>query len=147
MRSAYRGLALLICLGVMVQAAAVAFGWFDVINELEDGAVLSKDSEHKLGHEVHGLVGMNVMPLLGLLLLVSSFFTKLKGASKWAGFVLLAIVLQVVMAIVSFSAPAVGLLHGLNAFVIFGLALITARRAAAAVPAASVGSDRESASV
>lgn len=146
MRSTYRVIALLICLGVVVQAAAVAFGWFDVINDLEDGAVLSKDSEHKLGHDIHGLVGMNVMPLLGLVLLVSSFFTKVKGASKWAGVVLLAIVLQVVMAIISFSAPAVGLLHGLNAFVIFGLALMTARRVSA-LPAADVGSDRESASV
>jgi hypothetical protein len=136
MRSAYRGLALLICLGVLVQAAAVAFGWFDVIADLEDGAVFTEDSEHKTGHAIHGMVGFNLMPLLGLLLLITSFFTKVKGASKWAGFVLLAIVLQVVMAIVSFSVPAVGLLHGLNAFVIFGLALVAARRAAATTTAA-----------
>lgn len=146
MRSAYRGLALLICLGVLVQAAAVAFGWFDVIADLEDGAVLTEDSEHKPGHMIHGLVGMNVMPLLGLLLLVTSFFTKIKGAAKWAGFVLLAIVLQVVMAIISFSTPIVGLLHGANAFVIFGLALVAARRADA-VTAAHADSGRETASV
>ena len=146
MRSAYRGLALLICLGVLVQAAAVAFGWFDVINELEDGAVFTEDSEHKPGHAIHGMVGFNIMPLLGLLLLITSFFTKLKGASKWAGFVLLAIVLQVVMAIISFSTPIVGLLHGANAFVIFGLALVAARRMDS-VTAAHAGAPRETTSV
>ena len=134
MRSAYRGLALLICLGVLVQAAAVAFGWFDVIADLEDGATFTEDSDHKPGHMIHGLVGMNVMPLLALLLLITSFFTKVKGASKWAGFVLLAIVLQVVMAFISFSTPIVGLLHGANAFVIFGLALMAARRVTVAAP-------------
>lgn len=146
MRSAYRGLALLICLGVLVQAAAVAFGWFDVIADLEDGAVLTEDSEHKVGHAIHGMVGFNVMPVLGLLLLLTSFFTKVKGASKWAAFVLLAIVLQVVMAIISFSTPVVGLLHGANAFVIFGLALVAARRTDA-VKAAHADLDREAAAV
>lgn len=144
MRSAYRGLALLICLGVMVQAAAVAFGWFDVIADLEDGASFTEDSDHKPGHVIHGIVGMNVMPLLGLLLLISSFFTKLKGASKWAGFVLLAIVLQVVMAIISFSTPVIGLLHGANAFVIFGLALMAARRVTVTSPTVA---EREHAAV
>lgn len=147
MKSAYRGLALLICLGVLVQAAAIAFGWFDVIADLEDGATFTEDSDLKPGHEIHGLVGMTIMPLLGLLLLVSSFFTKLRGASKWAGGVLLAIVAQVVLAIVSFSAPVVGLLHGLNAFVIFGLALMAARRAAASATPAEAATSRETAAV
>lgn len=144
MRSAYRGLALLICLGVVVQAAAVAFGWFDVIADMEDGATFTEDSDHKPGHVIHGIVGMNVMPLLGLVLLITSFFTKVKGASKWAAFVLLAIVLQVVMGIASFSLPAIGLLHGANAFVIFGLALMAARRVTLASPTVA---EREHAAV
>lgn len=145
MRSVYRGLALLISLGVLVQAAAVAFGWFEVINQLDEGLVLDGDYDGNAGHAAHGIIGMNVMPLLGLLLLVSSFFTKIKGASKWAAFVLLAIVLQVVMGIASFSLPAIGALHGINAFVVFGLALIAARRADA--PRATVAPERETASV
>lgn len=146
MKTAYRAIALLICLGVIVQAAAVAFGWFDVIAELNDGVVYTQDSDRKPGHVIHGIVGMNVMPLLGLLLLVSSFFTKVKGTSKWAAFVLLAIVLQIVMAFISFSTPLVGLLHGVNAFVIFGLALIAARRVNA-VAATTTSAPRETASV
>lgn len=147
MRSVYRGLALLICLGVLVQAASIAFGWFDVLKEVEDGMVLDDDYDGNAGHLTHGIVGTTVMPLLALLLLVSSFFTKIKGASKWAGFVLLAVVLQVVMGIASFSLPAIGVLHGVNAFVIFGLALVAARRAQVADVTAAAAPDRDTAAV
>ena len=145
MRSAYRGLALLICLGVLVQAAAIAFGWFDVLKDLDDGAVLDKDFDLNAGHVLHGIVGMSVIPLLGLVLLVVSFFTKSPGASKWAGIVLGTIVFQVVIGIVSFSAPIAGVLHGLGAFVLFGVALMAARRMEAA-PGATVD-ERERAAV
>lgn len=147
MRSAYRGLALLICLGVLVQAAAIAFGWFDVIADVEDGATFTEDSDLKPGHEIHGMVGMTVIPLLALLLLVSSFFAKIPGGVKWAGLVLLTVVAQVVLAIVSFSAPVVGLLHGLNAFVLFGVALMAARRAQAAPASTADAPSRATTSV
>ena len=136
MRSTYRVLALLICLGVVLQAAAIAFGWFDVIADSEDAdVVINDDYEGNAGHAMHGIVGMSVIPLLGLVLLVVSFLTKVPGASKWAGFVFLSIVFQVFIAIMSFSTSVLGLLHGINAFVLFGLALMAARRMEAAAPA------------
>lgn len=128
MRSAYRGTAFLIALGVLIQAAAVAGGWFGTINEVDDGAVINSDYEGNVGHAVHGIVGMMVMPLLGLLLLIFSAFAKVPGGAKWAGFTFLAIVVQVVLAFVAFGVPVVGALHGLNAFIVLGLALYTARR-------------------
>lgn len=146
MRSAYRGLALLICLGVLVQAAAIAFGWFDVISDSESqDVVLNADYDGNAGHALHGIVGMTIIPLLGLVLLVLSFFTKVPGASKWAGIVFGSIVFQVVIAIVAFSAPIAGVLHGLNAFVLFGVALMAARRMDTTA-AATVG-ERERAAV
>ena len=39
MKQTYRVVAGLIALGVLVQAAAVAFGWFDAINEIDNGLV------------------------------------------------------------------------------------------------------------
>lgn len=128
MRSTYRVLAYLIALGVVLQATTVAFAWFAVINDLEGGAVFTADSELNIGHELHGLVGMNLMPLLALLLLISSFFAKIPGGIKWAGFVLLAVVAQVVLAIVAFSTPAIGALHGINAVLILALAMIAGYR-------------------
>ena len=135
MRSTYRVLALLICLGVVLQAAAIAFGWFDVIADSEDAdVVLNDDYEGNAGHMMHGILGMSVIPLLGLILLVVSFLTKVPGASKWAGYVFGSIVFQVVIGIMSFSAPILGVLHGINAFVLFGVALMAARRMETATP-------------
>jgi heme A synthase len=136
MRSTYRVLALLICLGVVLQAAAIAFGWFDVIADSEDAdVVLNDDYDGNAGHMMHGIIGMSVIPLLGLILLVVSFLTKVPGASKWAGYVFGSIVFQVVIGIMSFSIPILGVLHGVNAFVMFGLALMAARRMEAVTPA------------
>jgi hypothetical protein len=44
------------------------------------------------------------------------------GARMWAGIVFGLIVLQVALAIVAFSAPIVGALHGINALAIIGTA-------------------------
>jgi hypothetical protein len=79
---------------------------------------------------------MGVLPLLGIALLVVSFFVKAPGAVKWAGFTLLAIVVQVALAFIAFGVPAIGALHGLNAFLVIGVAEATARRVDAAAPAA-----------
>ena len=80
---------------------------------------------------------MMVIPLLALLLFIVSFFAKFDGGVKWAGFVLLAVVVQVVLAFVAFGVPAIGALHGINAFVVLGLAGHCARKAARRVPDAS----------
>lgn len=127
MKQAYRVVALLIALGVVVQASAIAFGWFEVLSDVEDGTPFTEDSDFTTGLIIHSIVGL-VIPLLALILLLTSFFTKTIGASKWAGFVLLSVVVQVMLAFVSFGVAPVGLLHGANAIVVLGLALTAARR-------------------
>ena len=57
-KQTYRVVAGLIALGVLVQAAAVAFGWFDAINEVDNGLVIDENYEGNAGHIVHGIVGM-----------------------------------------------------------------------------------------
>ncbi len=123
MKQTYRVIAGLIALGVVVQAGAIAFGWFDVLNKVDEGLVIDSDFEGNAGHAIHGMNGMIVMPLLGLLLLVVSFFAKVPNGRRWAAMVFGAIVLQVVLAFVSFGAPVVGVLHGANALVVLGLAV------------------------
>lgn len=132
MRSTYRVIAQLIALGVVLQASFIALGWFKVINDLDEGLVIDKDYDGNIGHTLHGIVGMNVLPLLGLILLIVAFFAKIQGGVKWAGFVLLAIIVQVALAFIAFGVPAIGALHGINAFVVLVLAIITARRASEA---------------
>lgn len=130
MKAAYRVLATLVALGVFVQAAAIAYAWFEVINRVEGGEVLSSDSPFNAGHVIHGQVGMMVIPIIALVLLVVSFFAKVPGGVKMAAIVFALVVLQVVLAFVSFGAPLVGALHGANALAILGASIATARRAA-----------------
>jgi hypothetical protein len=123
-KQTYRVLAGLVALGVLVQAAAIAFGWFDAISEVDQGTVIDENYEGNAGHAIHAIVGMIVMPVLGLLLLIVSFFAakEVPGAVTWAAIVFGLIVLQVALAFAAFSAPVVGALHGINALAIIGVA-------------------------
>jgi hypothetical protein len=136
MRSAYRVLAYLICVEVVIQAAAIAYAVFGEGKYIEEGGVVDQaaiESEEILfpevvGFIVHGINGMNLIPLIALILLIVSFFAKIPGGVKWAGLVLLTVVVQVLLGIFAHGVPVLGLLHGLNALVIFTLALLAARR-------------------
>lgn len=136
MRSAYRVLAYLICVEVVVQAAAMAYAVAGLGAWVEEGGVLDQsamESEEILfpelvGFIVHGINGMNLIPLIALILLIVSFFAKIPGGVKWAGLVLLAVIVQVLLGIFAGGVPVLGLLHGVNALVLFTLALLAARR-------------------
>jgi hypothetical protein len=130
MKSTYRVLALLIALGVVVQAMAIALAWFFVMKDVDGGAVYDKNTDYNFGQILHSTVGLMVIPLLALALLIVSFFAGIAGGVKWAAIVFGLVVLQVLLAIVSFGAPAVGALHGLNAFALAAVAGIAGRRVA-----------------
>ena len=125
MKQTFRVFAGLIALGVLVQAAAIAFGWFDALNKVDSGLGIDKNYDGNFGHTLHGIDGMYVIPLIGLILLIVSFVAgrAVPGGRKWAGIVFGTIVLQVVLAFVAFSVPVIGALHGLNALVIFASAV------------------------
>ena len=141
MKSAYRVLAGLTCLLVLIQAAAIAFGTFGIINFVEDGNDYTKAIGEEraaeaggIGQNIHSFGAMAIV-LVAIVLLIVSFFAKIDGGVKWAGIVFVAVLLQWVFAIIAFSAPVVGLLHGLNAFVIFGTAMTAMQRAKSATSA------------
>jgi hypothetical protein len=75
--------------------------------------------------------GMMVIPALALLLLIVSFFAKVPGGVTWAGLVLLTVVAQVFLGIFGHEVAVSGLLHGVNAMVLFALAAWTGIRASA----------------
>lgn len=120
MKATYRVLAVLIPVLVLVQAAAIAAGTFGVLNSVDDGTPYTEATDANLGQVVHS-GGAMAIALVGLLLLVVSFFARVEGGVKWAGLVFLSVVVQWVVAILAFGAPVIGVLHGLNAFVLFGL--------------------------
>jgi len=135
-KQTYRVVSGLIALGVLVQAGSIAAGWFTAIHDLDNGLVIDKNYDGNAFHSVHGFVGFNVMPILGLILLIVSFFAakSVPGARKWGAIVFGLIILQVALALFAFSLPALGALHGINALAVFGTAvrasMLTRERAA-----------------
>lgn len=123
MKVTYQWLARLIALGVLLQMAFIAFGTFEVFNAADDGrAFTGERDDYNTGQMLHAVFGETVIPLLALLLVIVSFFAKVPRGVPLALAVLGLVVLQFLLALVSFEAPVVGLLHGLNAFAIAGVA-------------------------
>jgi hypothetical protein len=136
MKQVYVWLARLIALGVVLQAAFIAWGTFDVFKTVDDGKVFTAEpDDYNAGQGLHATFGVMVIPALVLLLLIVSFFAKVPGGVWLALIALGLVVLQFLLAIFSFGAPIVGLLHGINAFVLAGVAGVAGRKAGGAAKA------------
>jgi hypothetical protein len=142
MRKAYRILSGLIAVLVVVQAAAVAYGAFDidkVIDKAKDHGDTITNASSTLdggaGYGLHGLLGTTVIPVVALALLVVSFMAHVPDGVKWAVFVVLDVIMQVALGVAAHAAAALGWLHGLNALILFALAGYAARRSATVQPA------------
>ncbi len=136
MRAAYRVLASVIALAVVLQVASIAMAGFTVAGDAEDGATIGADYSN-FGQSYHSMAGMAIA-LLALVFLIVSFLTDVPRGRKLAGSVVGLVVLQILLAVVSFGLPALGLLHGINGLAIAGVAGMASRRAATvAQPATS----------
>ncbi len=136
MKLVYRILAYLICLGVVLQAAAIALAFFGLGSWIEGGGTLDRSAMEsgttqftgEGGLAFHGTDGMMIIPAIGLLLVISSFFTKAVGATRWALLVLGCIVVQVVLGMFAHSYYVLGAVHGLFAFGVLAAAAVAAVR-------------------
>lgn len=118
----YKVLAHTIAAAVVVQAALIAWTTFIVINTLESGADVSSPPAAAM---IHGTIGMYIIPTLALALLVVALIAH--AGIRWAVWVVVAVVVQIALALAAFSTPALGILHGLVAFGIIALAEVGAR--------------------
>lgn len=126
-------------LAVVVQAGAIAltiaglFTWIARDGGVLDAATLESgqlDYPEIIGFVVHGMNGMIVIPALALVLLIASFFAKVPRGVLWAVLLVVAIVVQVLLGVA--RVPGLAGLHGVNALIVFALA-IAAGQAARAV--------------
>ena len=137
MKSVYRVLAYLMALEVVVQAAAIAFAMFGLVTWIDRGGVLDAAAVQSesttfvgvAGFPVHAINGQLVVPAIALALLLVSFFARIPGGVLWAGLVVAAVAVQVLLGILAHGAPYLGLLHGIMAIVLLGCAVAAARRA------------------
>jgi hypothetical protein len=137
MRSAYKYLAYAIDALILLQAAAIAWAVFGLSKWVEDGNTLTKAKiegnqslfSEENGFAIHGISGTMVIPLVGLILLIISFFAKVPEGVKYAAMLFGGIVLQVVLGVAAHGLPALGFIHGFWALLLFWLAYRTARQA------------------
>jgi len=144
MRTAYKVLAYLVAAEVAVQAMVIVWFIAGLGKWVEGGGVLDKaamESEgtpfpQVAGMMAHVINGFFVIPGLALLLLIISFFTKVRGATKWAVIVFVLVIVQTQLGGLGHDFPLAGALHGLNALALFSVALYAGRRLRAATAAA-----------
>ena len=141
MRKVYIGIAWLVAAMVLVQAAAIALGFGGMAHFVSEGGVVDKaltesrtasNFSGEIGFPIHALVGGLVMPIAALVLVVISWFTKVRGATWWAVGLFVLIVVQGSLGYTIKDVPFIGALHGANALAVFVLAVVCARRAQAA---------------
>jgi hypothetical protein len=131
-------LASLLALEVIIQAAAVVYGVFGLANYVDGGhTITAQDFEENSdlsfsglgGLILHGMNGMMIIPLIALLLLIVSFFAKVKGGIITAAVLVVLVALQIALGLIAHSVEQIGILHGINAFLILGGAIHAARAA------------------
>jgi hypothetical protein len=150
MRITYRVLAFAVAAEVAVQAvvmvwAVAGLGKWIQGGGVADAAMMQSEGTpfpEVLGFMLHGINGTFVVPSLALLLLIISFFTRIRGAITWAAIVFVLTVLQGQLGFLGHEVPLVGGIHGLNAMLMFVAALyagLRMRRVAGASIRDSVG--------
>jgi hypothetical protein len=141
MRKVYIGIAWLLAAMVLVQAGAIALGFGGMMHFVSEGGVVDKaltesrtasNFTGEVGFSIHGLVGGLVMPIAALLLVVMSWFTKVRGATWWAVGLFVLIVVQGSLGYTIKDVPFIGAVHGANALAVFVVAVVCARRASSA---------------
>jgi hypothetical protein len=144
MRTAYKVLAYLVAAEVAVQAMVMVWAIAGLGKWVDGGGVFDKSVMESqgmpfpevLGILVHGINGSFVVPAIALVLLVVSFFTKIRGSIKWALTVFALVVTQALLGFLGHELTAAAAAHGLNALALFGAATYAARRLRAAAPTA-----------
>lgn len=147
MRNVYRALALIIAAAVAFQAATIAYALSGLGHWVQGGGTLDKAAFESgvefpgvIGFMLHGITGIMVIPVLALLLIIFSFFAKVPGATKWALLVFGVVVLQAALGIFSRTlGPQLAILHGINALILFGVAVTTGMRVRRAVQRTEAG--------
>ena len=142
MTKTFRVLAFLVAGLVVVQAAVMVWGiaglgiWLDkeggeLTSQTFEDAFENGDSPFPefLGLQLHGMNGMMLIPLVALILLIVGLIAKFPGAKKYGAAVFVLVILQVALGLFGHENAIFGMLHGINALLLFGTALMAGMRA------------------
>jgi heme A synthase len=125
-RSVFRSLTSVLFVAVVIQVGLAGYGIFDAIHKAKTAPLTQKALEDDIG--AHGVFGYIVLLLMLLLLVVALAGRLGSSATRWSGGIFLLGVLQAILGASSTSAPALGVLHGINALAIYAGAALLAHR-------------------
>lgn len=139
MRATFRVLAYILAGLIVVQAAVMAWAITGLGAWVAGGGVLDADALESgetlfpevAGFMLHGMNGTMTIPLVALAMLIVSLFTKVSAVKRWAALVFLLVGIQIALGTFARmqGIPLLGLLHGMNALLLFTSVLIAASRA------------------
>jgi len=135
MRKTYRVLTLIALIEIVVQAGAVAWAQFGLGRYVAEGNTINKamlecrdcgmNFVEEYGFMIHGMNGAMIIPVIGLVLLIVSFFVRNRALTLWAvlAFVLILVQSQV-LPMLGRGMPGFGAVHGVTALALL-LVLVT----------------------
>jgi hypothetical protein len=118
MRTAFRFVATLASLSVIVQVGMAGYGAFNAVDKADDNGSVSKHTVEN-GFDPHGLVGTIVLALLLILLIVA---LVARHNVRIAAILFGLGIVQLLLAWGASGAAWVGFFHGVNALAIAGVA-------------------------
>jgi hypothetical protein len=129
-RAAFRYLTAVLFVAIVIQVALAAFGAFDAVHKSKHAPVAHKTIDNGFGP--HALFGYIIIILMLVLLIVAAAGRLGPTPIRLAGGLLLAGIIQAILGVISENAPGVGVLHGMNALLIFALSGMLAHQTWAA---------------
>ena len=117
MRAAFRWLSAFLFVLVVVQIGFAAFGAFDAVHKADKVAISKKSIEDGFG--VHAAIGSLILIVMLVLLVMAAAGRCGPDLVKLSAGIFALGLIQLLLGLVSTSAPAVGFLHGVNALLIF----------------------------
>ena len=137
MTKAFRILAFLVAGLVVVQAASMVWAiaglgiWVEEGNDFTSELFESGDIPFTelYGMMIHGMNGMMVIPVIALITMIVGLIAKFPGSTKFGVAIFLLVVLQVALGLFGHENAIFGLLHGVNALVLFSVAAMAGVKA------------------
>ena len=137
MTKAFRILAFLVAGLVVVQAASMVWAiaglgiWVEEGNDFTSELFESGDIPFTelYGMMIHGMNGMMVIPVIALITMIVGLIAKFPGSTKFGVAIFLLVVLQVALGLFGHENAIFGLLHGVNALILFSVAAMAGVKA------------------
>ncbi len=129
MRAAYKWIATLVVVAVVIQVGFAGFGAFYAAHKIDDSNTDPKtmtSDQFETGFGAHFVGAVVVIALILALVIVALIGGFGRYRLGRAGVLALLLILQIILAGVAFAVPAFGFLHAVNALVILAFAGWTA---------------------